>query len=173
MKKTTTAATVAAFTVALFSVSVVPSSHAEEELPVAGSANAAEDSDLGDSTVDVNRIQASEEGGYVTLTYTIHNESDGEIRESLFTNDIYLYEAARGNTGVLLVDETNGVQYNPASDSTGQCMCAINTAASNMARRLASGDSATYWASYLISEETTSVSVEVPGFEPVTDIAVE
>jgi hypothetical protein len=161
---------VSSLTVALVMVAAVPSSYAEEELPVLGSASAT-DSELGESTVDVNSLEVSEDGTYAMLTYTVHSEG-ASIGQDDFRNSTYLYTGF-GFTGVTMVDEDAGLRYNTALDSTGQCLCAVSTASRRIMREIDSGGSATYWASYLISEETTSVSVEVPGFEPVTDIAVE
>ncbi|MFC4560696.1 hypothetical protein ACFO4E_02370 [Nocardiopsis mangrovi] len=172
MKKLLSAGSAGAVSaVTLVSILAVPSSYAAEEIPVLASADASE-SGWGDSSIDVNRLEVSEDGGYATLTYTVHYEGSGRVGLVDFQNTTYLY-TAYGHSGVVLVDEENGFRYNPAFDSTGQCMCAVNTAAPEMARDLESGDSATYWASYLISEDTTSVNVEVPGFDPVADIPIE
>jgi hypothetical protein len=171
MNRISSLSVVAAGAVALMTILAVPSSYAEEELPVIASADASNASWEG-STVDVNSLDVSESGGYATLTYTI-TSANASIRDSEFQNSTYLY-TGYGMTGIVLVDTENGYRYNTALDSTGQCMCSVNTASTlEMVRTVEAGRSATFWASYLISEETTSVSVEVPGFEPVTDIAVE
>ncbi|MBB4930138.1 hypothetical protein F4561_000958 [Lipingzhangella halophila] len=171
MVKRVTSWSTASLVVALVAVTAVPASHAQDELPVIESADASH-SDWGDSTVDINQVEMSEEGGYVTVAWTVNNEGETKFGVTDFGHDTYLY-TDDGTAGVALVDEENGLRYNAVNDSADYCLCAGISQAPDVKFRISPGDSVTYWTSYFISEETNEVAVEVPGFEPVSGIPIE
>ncbi|WP_156184937.1 hypothetical protein [Allosalinactinospora lopnorensis] len=156
---------------ALAVVAIVPSSYAENELPVVGSADTSH-SDWGDSTVNVNQVEVSEDGGYAIVAWTVNNDGGSNINLTDFWHATYLYQD-NGTAGVVLVDDDNGIRYNAVRDSAERCLCSGVFTRAHTKAIVKSGQSATYWASYILREEAEEVTIEIPGFEPITDVAVE
>jgi len=144
-------------------------SHAEAELPVLGSANAAS-GDLGDSTVDVNQVQRGA-GGYTSIAWSVNIRS-GSFNLVGMRNDLYLY-GDHDMAGVTVLDEEGQVRYHPLVDSEAVCVCAGTFHPGDFVDLVEAEQSSTYWSSYLLPEDVATVTLEVPGFEPVTDVPVE
>jgi hypothetical protein len=146
-----------------------PASHAQEELPVLASANAASD-DLGDSTVDVNRVERGA-GGYTNISWTV-NVRSGSFNLIGMRNDLYLY-GDHDMSGVTVLDEEGQTRYHPLVDTEDVCVCAGTFHPGDFVDMVEAEQSSTYWGSYLLPEDVATVTLEVPGFDPVTDIPVE
>ncbi|WP_144390126.1 hypothetical protein [Marinactinospora thermotolerans] len=125
------------------------------------------------ATVEINEIKRSSTGSYASLTWTLINESDSTINLGEMRNRTYYYKGSHDGSGVVLIDEENSLRHNPFIDSQGKCLCAGSEHAPLKFELLTEpGESTTYWASYQLSEDTETVTVEIPGFLPIKDVPV-
>ncbi|GAB3210203.1 hypothetical protein GCM10027294_27610 [Marinactinospora endophytica] len=123
--------------------------------------------------VEVNELKRSSTGGYTSLTWTLHNNSTETISLGEMRNKIYYYKGSHDGSGVALIDEENSYRYNPFIDSNEKCLCAgADHSPAKFKLLTEPGESTTYWASYQLSEDTETVTVEIPGFLPIKDVPV-
>lgn len=164
-------------TVALFGASgllllATPASYAQDELPVVASAEASH-SGYEDSTIDVHWAERSEEGGFTSVAWSVNlDKESGRFDAIYLINDIYQYEGTAVSE-VTLLDEESEIRYHPLQDSEQRCLCTGSFRGPEVTYRLDGGSSGLFWTTYLLEEETSTVSLEVNGFETVSDIPVE
>ncbi|MBB6170656.1 hypothetical protein HNR23_000716 [Nocardiopsis mwathae] len=142
-------------------------------LPDLGTASAS-NSDWGDSTVTVNQLVQSDNGGYTSLTWTVHDQGGNKIRVSNFRNTVFPY-GAQGLTpanGVALLDTDNEIRFYPSKDDEGECLCSGPRTPRDYATTVPENGEATYWAAFDLPEGLSSVDIEIPGFQPVTNVPV-
>ncbi|WP_147280050.1 hypothetical protein [Marinitenerispora sediminis] len=125
------------------------------------------------ATIEVNALDRSTTGEYTQLVWTLHNESDTRIRLQDFGNRTYLYPGSTLGSGLVLIDEEHGIRYHPYIDADQDCLCAgSDYVPSKFQLTTHPGTQNTYWASYQLSEDTDTVTVEIPGFLPIADVPV-
>ncbi|MGI5120783.1 hypothetical protein ACQEU5_14780 [Marinactinospora thermotolerans] len=123
--------------------------------------------------IQINELKKTSNEGYASLTWTLVNESQEQISLTGFNNRTYLYRKAAAASGVVLIDENASIRYNPLMDSEGDCICAgADYSPGKFVLQTEPGASTTYWASYQLSEDTETVTVEIPGFLPIKDVPV-
>ncbi len=152
---------------------------ANEDLPVQGSANPDTDEtdEEIDASADVNQLQQAETGGYTSLTWTLKNNERGRFTISDFSHETYTY-GIKGMTeasGVALVDQESGTRYYPLKDDseTEVCLCSGTQRSAKFQGSVSDGEQATYWAAFSLPEDLSTVTVDIPKFEPIEDVQIE
>ncbi|MFC7329797.1 hypothetical protein [Marinactinospora rubrisoli] len=172
----------AVLTAVAASLTLVSASHADDT-SAASSSESAQPENLGssrathsawdESTIEINALDRSASGRYTQLVWTLHNRADEYISLNAFENTTYWYPGATNGSGLVLFDEENEIRYHPYIDTEQDCVCAGADHAPTRFRLFTQpGTQNTYWASYQLSEDTDSVTVEIPGFLPIQDVPV-
>jgi|SRR5690606_38923425 len=143
----------------------------EEELPVLATAQAKEDS-FADSYVEVNEAKRADDSNYVTITWTLRNRGGDTISYADFQNDLYEYRD-RSVSAVTALDEKEKIRYHPLQDENGFCICAGQFAPGDFMNEIKDKKSSPYWTSYIIPENISEISIEVPGFEKTPSFPVK
>lgn len=153
-------------------------------LPLAsGSANAEEDPHLlgsgeGNETetegliVEANQVERNEEGNLVSIDWSIANETDSSVVLNwLHEKGTYTYS---GNyySGVTVVDTETDTRYHPLMDQSGECVCAGKTS-DRFYNQVSSGGKSAYWSLFSTPSDVETLTLEVPGFEPIEDIPID
>ncbi|RNL83493.1 hypothetical protein EFW17_15960 [Halostreptopolyspora alba] len=130
-----------------------------------------------DATVEVNQLRQTESGGYTSLTWSLQNNESKDIDIIEFKNETYTY-GIKGKTeaaGVALVDEEKGVRYYPLKDSSEEevCLCSGAERTSTFQNSVSDGEKATYWSAFNLPEDVSTVTVDIPKFEPIEDVQIE
>ncbi|WP_152436843.1 hypothetical protein [Nocardiopsis xinjiangensis] len=152
-------------------------------LPLAsGSANADEDPNLlgsseGDESetqgliAEANRVERNERGNLVSIDWSIANETDSDVVLNwLHEQGTYTYS---GNyySGVTVVTPEAGTRYHPLMDQAGECVCAGKTS-DRFYNQVAAGGKSAYWSLFSTPSDVETLTLEVPGFEPIEDIPI-
>ncbi|GAA3754684.1 hypothetical protein HDA32_004293 [Spinactinospora alkalitolerans] len=127
------------------------------------------------ANAEVNQIQRSESSNYTSLTWSVRNNSQQDINFTDFSESGYVYEVL-STSGVTLLDEKNGIRYYPYIDSEEHCVCSgpgYSSGSGQFHAIVQPEGYATYWDAYKLSEDTTEVTVEIPGFLPIQNVPVE
>ncbi|GAA4934345.1 hypothetical protein GCM10023224_13600 [Streptomonospora halophila] len=93
------------------------------------------------------------------------------MHDHWFSNPTYIYREPVFS-GVTLLDENQNVRHNPVMDEQDYCSCSGYSPRSPYAPFVRPGESVDYWAMYYIPENTKSVDVKIPGFDPIEDVPV-
>ncbi|WP_141922211.1 hypothetical protein [Haloactinospora alba] len=135
-----------------------------------------EDSDkIKDLYLEINSLDRSPSGGLTSLAYTIENKGKSEsesMRGILRNADTYKYGHARDmrlNAPTLVNGET---KYLTIMDSEDDCLCPRGTGANDIPDEIPAGESVPIWSSYWVPDDVSTVTVEVPGFDPIKDVPI-
>ncbi|WP_133742519.1 hypothetical protein [Actinorugispora endophytica] len=141
-------------------------------LPSIGSSQASNSTWEG-AIIEIRELKRNETGDYALLIWTLQNNSNADISLGFLENKTYIYPGSSTGSGLVLIDESQGIRFNPYIDSDQDCVCAGADHNPTMFHLLTSpGFQNTYWASYRLPKETNEVTVEIPGFLPIKDVPV-
>lgn len=124
-----------------------------------------------DVKLDINKLRR-DSNGTVTLIWTMTNNSDERVYPGIdYTgNGVYF---PGGVSGVSLVNKKEKVRYRSLRDpKTGHCICSILGAVGTYSN-LDKGDSGTFYNMYKFPSDVQKVTVEVPHFTSIKDVAIK
>ncbi|MQA98169.1 MAG: hypothetical protein GEV11_27490 [Streptosporangiales bacterium] len=136
--------------------------------PVAGRATPAGQSDL---NATINSFKA-DGAGFGTLTYTLKNvgSSDYQVSGPL-ASEATRYLSVQPNNVQVQDDQAKVIQYTLA-DTSRNCLCFWTDPSSDYFY-LEPGDEVMFSNMYQISDQAQTVTVIIPGFQPVKGVKVE
>ena len=149
------------------SASSLPSTPAS--LEVLGSADG-KDAASADLIADVNSVERNEEGNLTSVTWSITNENTNPVVLTWLHDQSYSYSGPYFS-GVTAISGDEGKRFHPVMDGSGKCLCSGNTS-QNFSERIIAGKTTTYWSLFSIPSSVESLTVEIPGFEPIEDIPI-
>src|SRR5690606_32276606 len=88
------------------------------------------------------------------------------------TNELYSY-IGKGMSGITALDEKNQVRYHPLQDDNKICMCSGTYRPVDFITTVEDKKSSPYWSSFMIPEDVSEITLEVPGFKPARNIPVK
>ncbi|MDA2807274.1 hypothetical protein [Nocardiopsis suaedae] len=143
------------------------------ELEVLASASPAEAPDS-ETSVDVNQVVRADSSDYVSVTWTLNNESDGKIAATRFTNEVYSYnrDTHYALAGVKLINPGDESEFHPIKSPRQVCFCSGTRRNLDFVTHIESGESVSYWATFLLPQDIEEVSVEVRNFEPSEEVSI-
>ncbi|WP_193124883.1 hypothetical protein [Nocardiopsis coralli] len=121
---------------------------------------------------EANRVERNESGNLVSVDWSIANETDSDLALTwLYEQETYTYN---GNfySGVTAVDSETDTRYHPLMDQAGECVCAGNISG-QFYERVVSGGKSAYWSLFSVPSDVETLTLEVPGFEPIEDIPID
>ncbi|MDT0327591.1 hypothetical protein [Nocardiopsis lambiniae] len=119
---------------------------------------------------EANQADRNKEGNLLSLTWSIKNEGSERVVLTWLAGKSYLYSG--GNyAGVTIVDPEGNSRYHPIMDNLGSCLCS-GSSSSNFKKRIEPGEQVAYWSMFSVPKNVESVTLEIPGFEPIEDIPV-
>lgn len=134
--------------------------------------NTADPADSIDATVEINSLEREKNGELTTLSLTVRNE-DPKVNVRLsdtLRSPVYIYDQLHVVSGVTL-DDPKKTRYYNLTDENFYCLCSTSAGTSSPST-IKMGEYGSAWATFLIPEELTEVTVNVPGFEPMKNIPV-
>jgi len=147
------------------------SANAEEDQNILGTGEGNEPDSQG-LTAEANRVERNEHGNLISLDWAITNETDSDVNLTwLHEQGTYTYS---GNyySGVTVIDPETGTRYHPLMDQSGDCVCAGNTS-DRFYNQVAAGGYSPYWSLFSTPCDVETLTLEVPGFEPIEDIPID
>ncbi|MDT0304114.1 hypothetical protein [Streptomonospora wellingtoniae] len=127
--------------------------------------------DLPDATAEIVGLDGSKTSGFASLTVRITNNGTTEdIHYAQFENPTYIYREAVFS-GISLIDG-NDTRHHPVMDEHDYCLCSGYAPRLPFAAFVRPDESVDYWAMYYLPENTKSVDVKIPGFDPIEDVPV-
>ncbi|MFV2197432.1 hypothetical protein [Nocardiopsis sp. LOL_012] len=122
-----------------------------------------------DSIAYVHTAERNEAENFLSITWSIKNQGDRSISISWAANPYYTYSGPY-YSGVTISDSASN-RFHPVMDGTGACLCAGNTS-SDFRGRVRENEQIYYWSLYSVPADVDTVTVEIPGFEPIEDIPI-
>lgn len=160
-----------AFTCAALLSIASGSANADEDEHLLGSAEGNESQSQG-LTVEANQTKRNERGNLISIDWSVTNETDSDVPLTwLHEQQTYTYN---GNfySGVTIVDPESDTRYHPIMDQAGKCVCAGNTS-NRFYNQVTAGGHSAYWSLFSTPSDVETLTLEVPGFEPIEDIPID
>lgn len=163
--------TLTAFTCTALLTLASGSASADEEEHILGSSEG-DESDSEGLTAEANQIERNDKGNLVSIDWSISNGTDSDVVLTwLHEQQTYTYDGDY-YSGVTIVDPETDTRYHPLMDQAGECICAGNTS-SRFYERVAAGGQSAYWSLFSTPSDVETLTLEVPGFEPIEDIPID
>lgn len=170
------ALTAAAVTGTLFLIITLPA-HADEGDQSSESQldNIAEtegtDTQTDDAQITLNSLDRSTTGSAIALTYTVHNTGETQIDNTFLVSNIEIYESS-AFSDVTLFDPESEARHYPLANEEERCICAADSRIPEFVDIINPETSTTYWSLYQIPDDVDSVTVEIPAYEDIDDVAI-
>lgn len=126
--------------------------------------------DSSELTAEVNKAEKSDTGNLVSITWSIENEGNSKSTLTWLYDRSYAYSGSYFS-GVTLTDSSASSRYHPIMDGFGQCLCSGNIS-NDFTLGVNPKEKNTYWSLFSVPEDVDTVTVEIPGFEPIEDIPI-
>jgi len=121
-------------------------------------------------TAEVNEAKRNERGNFISITWSLKNTSDKRVVITWMAGRTYKYEGPYFS-GVTIFMPEKETRFHPIMDGIGNCLCSGNNSP-DFKERIEPGEKVSYWSLYSIPNEKESLTVEIPGFEPIEDIPI-
>ncbi|MFD6095609.1 hypothetical protein ACFVWN_08635 [Nocardiopsis flavescens] len=118
----------------------------------------------------VHEVTRDESGSFLFVTWSLENSSTDRKVLTWLSGSTYIYSGS-SFSGVTITSPETEEKYHPIMDSQGMCLCSGNTS-NKIQTGLDPEDQVTYWSTYSVSSEAESITVEIPGFEPIEDVPI-
>lgn len=148
------------------SASITPDSKEIEAL----GASHGNDSESSSLIAEVNSAERNESGNLLSVTWSIENTGNDSSVLVWLTDLSYIYKGGAYFSGVTAIS-SESIRYHPIMDGSGECLCAGNTS-EDFRQRVSPGEKMTYWSMYSVPEDLESITIEIPGFDPIEDIPI-
>lgn len=149
-------------------VSATPTTHAGDlEALGTGQGNNQESASL---LAEVNSIERNSAGNIVSVVWSIENQGDSDVVLTWLHDISYAYTGPYFS-GVTSTSSDGGTRYHPLMDGEGKCICSGETN-SDFRTLIDSNEKLTYWSLFSVPGEFESLTIEIPGFEPIEDVPI-
>jgi hypothetical protein len=128
------------------------------------------ESHTSDLNAEVHEATRNEAGNLLSITWSIENTGSEDTSITWIGDYSYEYDGPYFS-GVIATSEDGSERYHPIMDENQACLCSgdIN---SDFRIRLEPDEQIAYWSMFSVPTDVDSVSVEIPGFEPIEDIPI-
>ncbi|WP_064972179.1 MULTISPECIES: hypothetical protein [Nocardiopsis] len=139
------------------------------DLEVLGSASGTDELS-GQLRAEVNEASRNESGNLLSVTWSIRNPGDERVVLSWFNQYSYMYSGPNF-AGITAFDPETGTRFHPIMDSENYCLCSGEYSVQLQETALP-GETVSYWSMYSVPSDLETISVEIPGFDPIEDVPV-
>ena len=148
-----------------------------------GSVSAEEDSEILETgegiepeseglTAEAHKVEQNERGNLISIDWAIANNTDSDVVLTwLHEQQTYTYNGDY-YSGVTVFDPETETRYHPLMDQAGDCVCAGNTSG-RFFNQVVAGGYSPYWSLFSTPSDVETLTLEVPGFEPIEDIPID
>ena len=121
-------------------------------------------------TAEVNAVEMDAQENILSVTWSVENNGTSDVVLSWLHEGSYTYEGSYFS-GVTANSEEIGQRLHPLMDGSGACVCSGNHA-TDFNNVVYPNNKLTYWSIYPAPEGTDSITIEIPGFDPIEDIPI-
>jgi hypothetical protein len=118
----------------------------------------------------VHQAERNEAGNLLSVTWSIENPTSNPVVVTWLADRTYTYSGPYFSA-VTALSSDGATRFHPIMDGSGECVCSGNTS-SDFSERVEAGESTAYWSMFSVPSDIESVSVEIPGFDPIEDIPI-
>ncbi|MFE3457673.1 hypothetical protein ACFXKD_09005 [Nocardiopsis aegyptia] len=123
-----------------------------------------------DLIANVHNAESNDAGNLLSVTWSIENPTTDPVVVTWLADRTYTYSGPYFSA-VTALSSDGSTRFHPIMDGSGECICSGNTS-SNFSERVEPGESMAYWSMYSVPNDVESVTVEIPGFEPIEDVPI-
>ncbi|WP_152442539.1 hypothetical protein [Nocardiopsis kunsanensis] len=121
--------------------------------------------------VEANSAERNGNGNLVSVTWSVQNFTDDYVTLTWLHDRSYTYSGSYFSA-VTATDEDSGTLHHPVMDGNNECLCSGNTSR-YFNRDVHPDGQLTYWSLFSTPSDVETLTLEVPGFEPIEDIPID
>lgn len=141
-----------------------------EKLDSLGAAESNENVSSG-LTAEAHLAERSESGSLLSVTWSIKNEGDSDVRFNWPSGTSYMYSQPVYYSGVTTSSRDGHTRYHPLMDGVSDCVCSGQLSL-DFKVLIKPEEQVAYWSMYSVPEDVDAITLEIPGFEPIEDIPI-
>ncbi|WP_249188517.1 DUF4352 domain-containing protein [Nocardiopsis sp. MG754419] len=141
-----------------------------DDLETLGTASSNEERSNGFSA-EAHLAERGESGSFVSVTWSIENIGNAAAYFNWPSGRSYMYSNLNYFSGVTVTSDDGAARHHPLMDATGNCLCSGNLSF-DFKEQINPGEQVAYWSMYSVPEDVDTVTLEIPGFEPIEDIPI-
>ncbi|WP_017543744.1 hypothetical protein [Nocardiopsis prasina] len=118
-------------------------------------------------------VHSAEKDGaesFLSVTWSIRNDSGEDVYFDWPTGDSYLYENIP-YSGVTATSTDMATRFHPIMDSSNACLCS-GVSSIDFKERIGPGEQVAYWSMFSVPEDVDAINLEIPGFADIEDITI-
>jgi hypothetical protein len=139
------------------------------DLEVLGTANGTDELSR-QLQAEVNEARRNELGNLLSVTWSIRNPGNERVVLSWFNQYSYTYSGPNF-AGITAFSSETGTRFHPVMDSDKYCLCSGEYSV-QLQETAMPGEAVSYWSMYSVPSDLETISVEIPGFDPIEDIPI-
>lgn len=139
------------------------------ELDSLGSSSGSENQSS-ELVAEINIAERNEAGNILSVTWSIENTGSDRTTLTWLAGRSYLYSGAN-YAGVTATSADGTLRFHPIMDETGTCLCSGDNS-SAFKEWVSAGEKISYWSMFSVPSDVESITVEIPGFEPIEDVPI-
>ncbi|MEU2940367.1 hypothetical protein ABZ620_05335 [Nocardiopsis alba] len=122
-------------------------------------------------SAEANSAERSESSSVLSVTWSIENSGDSDAYFTWPNGSTYMYNDPLFYSGVTIKSTEENKRYHPIMDSSGECLCSGN-ASIDFKERIRPGEQVAYWSMFSVPSDVDTITLEIPGFDPIEDIPI-
>ncbi|MEU3022411.1 hypothetical protein ABZ644_06930 [Nocardiopsis alba] len=139
------------------------------ELDTLGSAQSNETISEGLSA-EANAAERDNSGTLLSVTWSIENNGGDSAYFDWPTGNSYMYENTPFS-GITAISQENDKRFHPIMDGEGSCLCS-GISSIDIKDKIEPGEKVAYWSMFSVPSDVDTITLEIPGFDPIEDIPI-
>ena len=119
---------------------------------------------------EANIAERNEAGNILSITWSIENTGSDRVTLTWLAGRSYLYSGAN-YAGVTAMAADGSSRFHPIMDESGSCLCSVDSS-SAFKEWVSPGEKVSYWSMFSVPSDVESITLEIPGFEPIENIPI-
>ncbi|WP_241479645.1 hypothetical protein [Nocardiopsis lucentensis] len=118
----------------------------------------------------VHQANRNESENLLSVVWSIENPASQSVSITWIADRSYTYTGPYFS-GVTVVTTDESSRFHPVMDGAGSCVCSGDTA-HDFKRQIPPNEQVAYWSLFSVPSDVESVTVEIPGFDPIEDVPI-
>jgi hypothetical protein len=141
-----------------------------ENLDSLGSSSSNDEISTGLSA-EAHKAELSESGNILSITWSIKNTGSSGVDFNWPSGKSYMYSNPSHYSGVTITPADQGNRYHPVMNGESECLCSGDTSL-DFKERIEPGEQVAYWSMFSVPSDVDTITLEIPGFDPIEDIPI-
>ncbi|MEC3894337.1 hypothetical protein [Nocardiopsis sp. LDBS1602] len=122
-------------------------------------------------TAEAHQTERSESGSLVSVTWSVENNGAEKVFFNWPAGTSYMYSLTTYYSGVTATSTEKDMRYHPIMDGESDCLCS-GKLSNDFKEIINPGEQVAYWSMFSVPSDVDTITLEIPGFDPIEDIPI-